>query len=174
MTFILKRKGPNSRQVSKIIANSEVLKPGEAVRLASGFVVTCPAGSSIWGVVQSIVGKNGEMLRTNGGSGDFNPEGDYTAASDNQTVAQVKAMVLVGKDSAYSVTADDTLATTTGSNLAGYLMDHTSGGLVLDESTAATSSAQWISEGLDPETNGSLVTGTGKVVVRIYEDQFDA
>lgn len=167
MTFLLRKKGANAQIELKTIANSEVLRPGEAVRLASGNFVTCPAGSSVYGVVQSIVGKNGEVLRNNGAGADFDPTGDYTAASDNATVGLVKAQVLVNKDAIYSVSEDDTLGTTTGSGLAGYYMDHTSGALVLDESTAATSSAQWVSHGVDPEDST-------RVLVSIYEHQLDA
>ena len=61
MAFLYK-KGRTRELVKKIIANSEVIQVGEAVRLVSDFVVTCPAGSTIFGVVEGIVGPNGEVL----------------------------------------------------------------------------------------------------------------
>lgn len=164
MAFLYK-KGRTRELVKKIIANSEVIQVGEAVRLVSDFVVTCPAGSTIFGVVEGIVGPNGEVLTTNGAGAVFDPNGSYTAASDNQTVAMVSVLINTDERSIYSAPLDDTLGTTTGSNLAGYRMDHTSGGLTLDESTAATTDAQWVSWGLDPEAS------TTRVLVSIFESQ---
>ena len=166
MTFVY-RKGKTTPLVKKVVANSSALQVGEAVRIDDdGFIVTCPAGSTIYGVVQGIVGKNGETLRTNGAGGDFDPLGSYTFASDNETVDQVSVLIQTSKLAQYSAPMDATPGTTTGSNLSGYRMDHTSGGLVLDESTAATSAAQWVSLGLDPEDST-------RVLVQIFEHQTD-
>lgn len=167
MTFEY-RKGQTKPLEKRIIANSEVLQVGEAVRIDNdGFIVTCPAGSTVYGVVQGIVGKNGETPRTNGAGANFDPRGSFTAAADNETVDQYSVLILTEKTAQYAVSADATLGTTAGSNLAGYRMDHTSGGLVLDESTAATTSAQWVSHGVDP-------TSASHVLVSIFEHQFDA
>lgn len=164
MTFEY-RKGQTEPLETYTIANSEVLQVGEAVRLDNdGFLVTCPAGSTVLGVVQGFVGKNGEVPTTNGAGANFSPRGSFTVAADNETVGKYKAQVLVDKGAIYAVSADATLGSTTGSNLPGYRMDHTSGGLVLDESTAATTAAQWVSHGVDP-------TNSSQVLVSIFEHQ---
>lgn len=166
MAFLY-RKGKTGPLEKKIITNSAVIRVGEAVNIESGFADSAGAGEAIYGVVAGIVGPNGEVLRNNGASSDFDPIGDYTAASDNQTVGKVSVLIQTSKDAIYSAPADATLGTTTGSNLAGYRMDHTAGGLTLDESTAVTTAAQWVSHGVDPEDST-------KVLVSIYESQLDS
>lgn len=166
MAFLL-RKSRTTPLVKKIIANSQVLQVGEAVRIDDdGFIVTCPTGSTVYGVVQGIVGPKGEVLRSNGAGADFDTNGSYTAASDNETVAQISVLIDTSKLAQYSAPMDATPGTTTGSNLPGYRMDHVSGGLTLDESTAVTSAAQWVSLGLDPEDST-------RVLVQIFEHQTD-
>lgn len=160
------RKGKTRPLETKIVKGSEVLQIGEAVRLdTAGLVVTCPAGSTVYGVVQGIVGDVGQVPTTNGGSGAFDPHGSYTFSATNATVEKYQVQIQTSPEAIYSVTADAALGTTTGSNLAGYYMDHASGGLTLTENTAATTTAQWFSHGLDPEDT------TNRVLVSINESQ---
>lgn len=162
------RKGHTDAVESEIIANSQTLRVGEAVSIdTDGFVVTCPAGSAVYGVVQGFTGPTGEVPTTNGAGGDFDPYGDFAVASDNETVAKYKAQIQISKKAIYSAAADDTLGTTTGSDLRGYKMDHIAGALTLDENTATTGSAQWVSHGIDPEDST-------RVLVSIYEHALDA
>lgn len=162
------RKGKTTDLVSKIIGNSSVLRVGEAVTInTSGFAVTCPAGTVVYGVVNSITSDNGAVPNTNGAGANFDPYGDFTVAADNQTVAKYRVLIQTSKDAQYSVGLSAAAGTTTGSNIEGYRMDNTSGAQVLDEATATTGSAQFVSRGLDP-------SDTTRVIVQIYESQLDA
>lgn len=167
MAFNLKQ-NDDPKQVHKTIGNSSVLRIGEAVTMnTSGFAVTCPAGTVVYGVVQGITKNNGGTPTTNGAGADFSPYGDFTVAADNQTVDKYKVLVETSKTALYSAPASATLGTTTGSNIEGYHMDHTSGALILDEATSITGSAQWLMRGLDP-------SDTTRALVNIFESQIDS
>lgn len=151
--------------VSKIIANSTTVTEGDSVKLSSGFVDLTTTGDEVFGHVTAISTRQGVGLETDGTAGaetgSFN--NTFTTASDNQTVGKVKAVVDISKLSLYSADVDDTLGTTTGSDLAGYRMDAADES-ELDESTAATTAAQYNSFGVDPEDSGN-------VIVNIFESQ---
>lgn len=141
------------------ITDAQVISIGEAVKLTSGKVVTWGAGGAGLGIVESIRNADGSAVNDDGAGGDFT--GTYTAPTGNTVVAVVD----VSKDSRYSVTADATLGTTTGSNLAGYNMDLVAASNQLDESTAATTAASFFSYGVDP--NGDAPSNS--VIVSIQE-----
>ena len=144
----------------EIITNSQVTTVGDSEKLASGFAASGTAGALVFGHVVGIV-DNDLGLITNGASGNFT--GTYTATSTNQTVAFVKVECDISKMSLYSAEVDATIATTTGSNLAGYRMDLIDED-TLDESTAATTTAQYNTWGVD-------ASDSTKAVVNIYESQ---
>jgi len=150
---------------SEIITNSVVSVVNDSVKFASGFVALGTAGANVLGHIAAHVTDKGVGLNTSGASGAAigSYVGTYTAASDNQTVAKVRAVVDISKFTLYSAEVDATLATTTGSNLAGYRMDLIDED-TLDESSAVTTTAQYNSWGVDP-------LESDRVIVNIYESQ---
>lgn len=164
MAFVYKdNMNPNGGRILKYytIADSEVLTVGEAVKLSSGEVVTWGAGGAGLGIVTGFVKADKSPVTDNGSGSAFT--GTYTAGASNT----VQAVVDISKESLYSVTADATLGTTTGSDLAGYNMDLTSGSQTLDESTAATGTASFFSHGPDPDGTAP----SNSVIVSIQESQ---
>jgi len=155
--------GPVLRR--EIIANSVAAVELDSVKLASGFAALGTAGALVFGHVVGISTNEGVGLETDGTAGAATGSfaGAYTVASDNQTVAKVRAEVDISKFSLYSAEVDDTIGTTTGSNLAGYRMDLVDED-TLDEDSAATTSAQYGTWGVDPEDST-------KAIVNIYESQ---
>jgi hypothetical protein len=149
----------------RIITNSVVTTEQDSVKVASGFSALGTTGALVFGHVTSIVDAEGLGMTTSGaaGAGLGSFAGTFTAAADNQTVAQVAVVCDVSKYTLYDGSPDAALGTTTGSNLAQYTMD-----LLdeddLDESSAATTTGQYMSQGITP---GS----TTRIVVNIYESQ---
>lgn len=143
------------------ITDSQVLSVGEAVELSSGKVSTAGAGADFIGVVVGFVKADGSPVTDNGAGADFT--GTYTAPSSNT----VKALVDISLDAVYSCALDATIGTTTGSNLAGYKADMISTSLLLDEDTAATTTAQWILWGPDPDGSSPA----NSVLCSIFESQ---
>jgi hypothetical protein len=135
----------------------------DSVKISSGFLALGTAGATVFGHVVSIVTAEGLSPVTSGAAGAKigSYTGTFTATSDNQTVAKTYALVDVSQASMYSAELDATIGTTTGSNLAGYRMD-----LVdedkLDESTAATTTAQYAN--VEVDRNDST-----RMVVNIFE-----
>lgn len=164
MAFIYKKsRNPNGGRelVEYTIADSTTITIGDAVKLASGKIALAGAGGALLGIVAGIRKADGSPVTDNGAGGDFT--NTYTTPSSNT----VKAVVDVSTDSIYSVTADATLGTTTGSDLAGYNMDLLAASDQLDENTAATTTAQFFSWGQDPD--GSAASNS--VLVSIQESQ---
>ncbi|RLF89003.1 hypothetical protein DRN43_04670 [Thermococci archaeon] len=151
--------GPVVRKA--IVANSVTITEEDSVKASSGFVALGTAGALVLGHVESIVTYDGVGVEDNGAGGDF--VGTYTTASDNQTNAKVSVLVNVSKLYTYSVDPDDTIGTTTGSDLLGYHTDLADEDNT-DESTATTGTAQYFIWGVDPMDSGNQE-------VSIYESQ---
>lgn len=150
-------------KIAVILKNSEVITELDSLKVASGFALRGTAGASVYGHVVAIRTKEGVGLETTGAAGAATGSfvGTYTVASDNQTVAQVKAELDVSKESLYSAEVDVAIGTTTGSNLRGYFMDLVDED-TLDESTAATTAAQYA-------THGTSITNSANATVSIFE-----
>lgn len=144
------------------ITDASVISVGEAVKLASGKVVTWGAGGEGLGIVTAIRKADGSPVTDNGAGADF--VDTYTAPTSNTVVA----MVDVSTDSIYSVTQDATLGTTTGSGLAGYNTDLLSTSLGLDESTTVSTTASFCIVGVDNDSSAP----SNSVLVKIQESQF--
>jgi hypothetical protein len=146
-----------------IITNSVVSTVLDSVKTASGFLALGTTGALVLGHIMSHVRKDGVGLESTGVSGSASGSyvGTWTAASDNQTVGMVSALVDISKFTLYSVSLDAAAGTTTGSNLDGYNLDIATE-KTLDESTATTGSAQYHGWGLDPNN-------TAQVIVNILE-----
>lgn len=149
----------------EVVTNSITIAELDSVKLASGFVALGTTGALVFGHVMSISDKNQVGLNTTGAAGAAMGSyvGTYATASDNQTVKFVTADCDVSKTSLYSMTPDATLGTTTGSNLAGYTQDLLDEDQ-LDESSALTTTGQYMSYGVDPSDSAN-------VIVNVYESQ---
>ncbi len=153
--------GPILRK--EIITNSVKLVTSDSVKIAAGFVSLGTAGKSVFGHAMGISTNKGVGLNTTGvtGSEIGSFAGTYTVASDNQTVAMVRAEVDISQNTLYSAELDAAAGTTTGSDLLGYKMDLIDAN-TLDESTAVVTTAQYNSFGLDP-------VDSTKAIVNIFE-----
>ena len=143
---------------SEIVGNSVALVELDSVKASSGFLALGTTGALVFGHVKAIVTNDGVGPSTDGTAGAKvgSYAGAFTMASDNQTVAKVRAMCDVSKNTLYSADPDATIGTTTGSNLLGYMTD------ILDEdntdeSTAVTTTAQYAIWGVDPLDSGNQI-----------------
>jgi hypothetical protein len=151
--------------LSNIVANSITITINDSVKAASGFIALGTAGALVWGHVVGLGTEKGLGLNTTGATGAEIGSfiNTYTTASDNQTVGKIKALCDVSKFTQWSAELSAAIGTTTGSNLIGYRMDLTDED-TLDESTAATTSAQYATFGVDPQLST-------QAIVNIYESQ---
>jgi hypothetical protein len=128
--------------------------------VGDALTVTEDAGSgAALGVVVGLRKADGSPLTDNGAGGDFS--GTYTTTDSTSVYAEVD----VSRESVYSVAADATLGTTTGSDMPGYTMDCVAGGTTLDESTAQTTAGTYMSLGPDPDPSAP----DNSVLVMLYE-----
>ena len=140
---------------SYIIANSQTITIGDMVKATAGFIALVGAGGRILGCVVGLEDANHldlehpQATKTNA---------TYTAstktavaASDNQTVDAIRAIVDIDPMTIYSAQPDQAIGTTTGSNLLGYYTDVPAASDQPDQDTAATTTAQLFIWGTDPE-----------------------
>ncbi len=151
---------------SAIVANSVALVVEDSVKTSSGFVALGTAGAAVFGHVASIVTEKLVGLNTSGVAGAAMGSfvNAYTMASDNQTVAKVKAQVDLSVTALYTNPTGGTIGTTTGSNLLGYYLDLSSEDTI-NEASATTGTAQYYNWGV-AETNTALI------VVSVHESSF--
>lgn len=149
----------------EILANSITVVVNDSVKAASGFIALGTAGALVFGHVKGIATANDVGVQSTGvaGAAFGSFVGSYLTASDNQTVGKVRAEMDISKTTLYSAELSAAIGTTTGSNLLGYRMDLTDED-TLDESTAATTTAQYGTFGVDPNN-------TAQAIVNIYESQ---
>jgi hypothetical protein len=137
-----------------ILANSVASVAMDSVKASSGFCALGTAGALVLGHVVSHVSKEGVGLLTTGvaGASIGSYAGAFTAASDNQTVAMVAALVDMSKNTLYSESTDGTFGTTSGSNLFGNYTDIADEDSI-DENNATnafTTPAQYLIWGVNP------------------------
>lgn len=149
----------------EVITNSVVSTIGDSLKVASGFIALTTAGDAVFGHLNGHADAEQVGMTTTGVAGAElgSYVNTFTAASNNQTVAQITAVCDISRKTLYSADADAALGTTTGSDLAMYHMDVADED-TLDESTAATTSAQYLTWGVDPNDSGNAI-------VSIYESQ---
>lgn len=150
-------------KVFRTLANSITVTINDSLKLSSGFATLGTTGALVLGHVQGIGTLKGMPVSSTGIAGaDFGSfTNTFLTASDNQTVAQVKAELDVSTFTLYSAEESATIGTTTGSNLAGYTQD-LSDEDTLSESSAATTTGQYMGHGVDP-------SNTAQAIVNIYE-----
>lgn len=121
-----------------ILANSiGPLTIGDAVQFTSGYLTGADAGEVVLGILVGMVDKNGQNIFKSNVSVSGTKSGDdtYTAASDNQTVDQVKGVVIVDKDALFLVKNSNTALTQAKCGL--YFEGIASSGSTVDEITGA-------------------------------------
>jgi len=157
--------GPVLRR--EIIANSQTMTQLDAVKVdTDGFIIPATAGAGFFGFMVGVGTDKGVGLNTTGAAGAEMGSfvGTFTTASDNETVAKVRAEIDISQNSLYLGTpaAGSFLTpTTAGSDeLDTYfdLSDEES----IDETSVADTTAQLHSFGLDP-------AGSNAIVVNIFE-----
>ena len=163
--------GSGGRMLRKYVLDASIdWQVGDVVSGATGgegfngeVLVSDTASYHIVGVIEAIITNAGVAPSNNGCGGAFVDQ--YRTAANNETAAQVSALVDISPFSVYSADLDDTIGTTTGSNRAFYYFNIDSGSAnhQLDEASAAAPTTggahQFVSHGLDPEdTNNVLVS----------------
>ena len=151
--------------VDRIVTNSVTVAISDAVSTTSCFAALGTAGNPVLGHVVAIQGKDGLSV-VKDGTFLNNPGNTHTVDSDNQTVDKTKVIVDISQDSLYTAELDAAAGTTTGSDLSGYNLDLADED-TLDESTAAQTTAQYYSHGLDVNYGN----GSTQVLVNILESE---
>jgi len=165
MPFIYKKnQKPNGGRVEieGTLADSTEFTIGDAVKWhTDGTIIVWGAGGVGLGIISGFRKSSGTPVTDNGDGSDFT--GTYTTPASNTVVAVIDVNI----DSIYTVVADATLGTTTGSDLAGYNLDCVAGSNYIDESSSLTTTASFYSHGQDPDPNAA----TNSILVSIQESQ---
>ncbi len=150
-------------KLAVIATNSIVVTELDSIKVALGFAALGTAGAAVYGHVVAIRTDKGVGFETDGTAGASTGSfvGTYTFPSNNQTVAKGKVELDISKGTIYSASVDATIGTTTGSNLRGYYIDLLNEN-TLDESTAAATTAQYVTYGLSKDDST-------KAAVSIFE-----
>lgn len=150
----------------EILANSITVTVLDSVKAVSGFATLGTAGVLVLGHVTAIETNKGVGLNTTGAAGAEIGSfiNTFLTASDNQTVANVRAVIDISKYTLYADTPNATIGTTTGSNLLGYHADLVSEDTI-DESSAITGTAQYTIWGLNPGNSAQGVYSVYESVV---------
>ena len=170
LKFKTSQLGANGIMLRKFVLDASVdWQVGDVVTGGTGgegfngeVVVLATSSLNVVGVIEAIITNAGVAPSNNGCGGAFVDQ--YRTAANNETAAQVSALVDVSPFSIYSADLDNTIGTTTGSNRAFYYFNIDSGSAnhQLDEASAkapSTGAGQFVSHGVDPEdTNNLLVS----------------
>lgn len=145
--------------VKFILAASTTFTVGDLVKPSTSSAVTlATTGARIVGWIHAIVTNAGMVPQDNGTSGTQFID-TYATASDNLTVGKICALVDVSKFSRYSMSANATLGTTTGSDQALYYVDVADEDDIAENTATQTFSANLITWGLDPkDTTRAIVS----------------
>lgn len=145
-------------KVLRTATNSIVVTELDSVKSVTGFASLGTTGANVLGHVLAIRTRNGVGVETDGTAGAQTGsfQGTFTMPANNQTVAFNKLELDVSKETLYSAEVDATIGTTTGSNLAGYYMDIIDED-TLKENTAAVTTNQYYTYGVDPNNSAQAV-----------------
>jgi len=167
---------PKSELVQEVIVNSHTFTIGDVARYSSGFAALAAAGNKMLGLVEGFVTNGGVSLDAANNSdydGTYTPGGKgvgtYVASSDNQTDKKVKVVIRpFVQGMQLKAPLDDTIGTTTGSDLKGYYADLVAASDQLDESSAGTAEAQFMLLGQDPVLLGNNVIVSPAEMVNVF------
>ncbi len=148
-----------------ILANTITVTELDSVKAASGFLALGTTGALVFGHVVSISTRQGVGMNSTGIAGAEMGSfvNTFATASDNQTVAMIKAECDVSKHTLYSAEESAAIGGTTGSNLLGYTQDLSDEDTLLETSAVATT-GQYMGWGVDANNSANAV-------VNIYESQ---
>jgi hypothetical protein len=183
---LYKRTGLVISPLPQIIGNSRTLMEGSSVIYIGGDGIDVNLTSStdyVYGYCVGFVTPNGTPLKTIAdNTAYFN--GTYTAAatgdkclsrSTNLTTDKIMAQIVSAVELVCSGYPDSAPATTTGSDLGGYYMDieatAANAGTMLDESTAATTAAEFINIPNSDSNSAKDPTDTRRVICIANEIQ---
>lgn len=144
----------------EIAANSVTYVVGASLKMTSGFPVLGTAGVAVFGHHTEIATDKGVGVNTTGAAGAAMGSyvNSFLTSSTNQTVANVRTVVDICRETMWSASLSAAIGTTTGSNLLGYFMD-LSDEVTLNEASAATTTCQYFNWGVDPRVSSkALVT----------------
>lgn len=149
----------------EIITDDVVSTQLDSLKLVLGFASLGTTGVAVFGHLMGHIDADGVGMNTSGvtGAAIGSYINTFTAPAANEATNHNAVLVDVSKNTMYSAEVDVTIGTTTGSDLSGYRMDLADED-TLDESTAATTTAQYNTWGLDQENSA-------QAVVNIYESQ---
>lgn len=143
-----------------IIDNSDTIQLGDMVKTYNaGNAEVATAARPIGGVVHDVMTK--DCVRPTPDSG---TQDTFTVASDNETVAQIAALIDFDTDSIYSGDVDGTLGTTNSSDKIGASFDITDENSVAETSALRNAQGQLFGWGADPDD-------TTRVLVSIMESE---
>ena len=148
----------------EILTNSITTTVLDSVKFASGFVALGTTGAPVLGHVMQITTDFGVGVNTTGVAGAAlgSYVGTFLTASDNQTVAKVRADIDVSQHTLYSAELDAAIGTGD-SDLAGFRMDLLDED-TLSESSVGTATDQYATWGTDPGNSA-------QAIVNILESQ---
>lgn len=174
--------GENGRILRKFVLDaSKDFQVGDVVTYTTGSLTgevpmdfnevgEATAGKKIVGVIDAIITSRGVSPSSNGCGGAFVDQ--YRTAANNETGAQVCALVDMSPFSMFSADLDDTIGVTTGSNRAGYYLDLDTGDTnshLLNEASAeavgTVGGGQFLSHGVDPEDTNNIIVNISKSVL---------
>lgn len=141
--------------LDRILTNSITVAIADSVKTTASFAALGTTGARVLGHVESLIGQDG-LTPVKDGTLLQNLGATYAVASNNQTVAQVRARIDVDQSALYSAEVDAALGTTAGSSFAGKTFDLVDED-TLDESTVAETTAQYYSHGVDRNKTTQLM-----------------
>lgn len=143
-----------------VIDNSDVIRIGDFVRAYNaGHIEVAVAARPLFGVVHAVEDIDGLQPTPDSGTLDT-----FTVASDNETVAQIAALVDTSIHSVYSCDQDGTLGTTNSSDQVGASFDLADEETVDESTSLRTGPGQLYGWGADPEDST-------RVLVSIMESE---
>ena len=157
--------------VSLVIANSETITVGGAVRMSSGYVAAATAGTKVLGICIGIVNKDGINLdnaNTSTFDGTWTPgaygTANYAAASDNATDKQVKAIVVYDKNTLWK---NDAAGDLTAAQLMGFFNLSTATQMAAFVTGEVAGQFQLMQ--LDPDNEGNASQGLFKIAESVID-----
>lgn len=136
-----------------IIDNSDTVQIGDLVKTYNaGNAEVATAARPLAGFVNTITTSGGLSASYDTGTADT-----FTAASDNETVAQVAVLIDMSIDSIYSGAVDGTIGTTNASGKIGASFDITDENSIAESTALRNAQGQLYGWGTDPNNSARIL-----------------